>query len=179
MSRITAIDPDKASDETRKLFDSAKKKMGGVPNVLRVMGNSQAALKSYLTLGEILDNTAFDTEEREAIALAVAAANDCNYCASAHTAISKDLKVSEQEIEGRLQARADDSRLQGTLQFARAVVDKRGWVTDEDLKQARDAGLDEGEIMDVVAIVILNMLTNYTNHVADTDIDFPQVSVKH
>jgi len=179
MSRITAIDPEQASGETRELFDSAKKKMGGVPNVLRVMGNSQATLKAYLTLSEILAGTAFNAEEREAIALTVAAANDCNYCASAHSAISKDLDVSDEEIENRLQARTDKTRLQGALRFARVVVDKRGWVDDDDLQQVRDAGLDEGEIMDVVGIVILNMLTNYTNHVADTDIDFPQVLVKH
>lgn len=177
MSRINAIDPENATGETRELFDAAKEKMGGVPNVLRVLGNSPAALKAYLTLGEILGNTAFDAREREAVALTVAAANGCNYCASAHTAISKSLKVSDDDIESQLEARSDDARLQSTLQFAKTVVEKRGWVSDADLEQARGAGLEDSEIMDVIAIVILNMLTNYSNHVAETDIDFPEVKV--
>lgn len=178
MSRINQIDPESATGETRELFDAAKSKMGGVPNVLRVLGNSPAALKSYLTLGEILGNTAFNGKEREAIALTVAAANGCNYCASAHAALSKNMEVSDEEIESRLKARSDDTRLQGALQFAKAVVEKRGWVTDEDLQQARDAGLEDAQIMDVIVIVIQNMLTNYTNHVAETDIDFPEVKVR-
>jgi alkylhydroperoxidase family enzyme len=48
-------------------------------------------------------------------------------------------------------------------------------VTDRDLAAVRAAGFDDGAIAEVVAQVALNIFTNYFNHVAGTDIDFPRV----
>lgn len=53
----------------------------------------------------------------------------------------------------------------------------RGQVDDDDLATARAAGLSEGEIVEVVAHVALNIFTNYLNNVADTVVDFPLVSI--
>ena len=61
------------------------------------------------------------------------------------------------------------------MTFAKAVVDQRGFVSNEELAAARQGGLDEGEIVETVANVVANIFTNYINHVAETDIDFPVV----
>jgi hypothetical protein len=52
---------------------------------------------------------------------------------------------------------------------------QRGEVSDSDLKQARTSGLTDGDIVETVANVVLNILTNYVNHVARTAVDFPEV----
>lgn len=176
MSRIPAIDPSTATGATAELFAAAQKKMGAVPNVLRVLGNSPAALNAYLTLSDVLSGTRFDAREREAIALAVAGANECGYCASAHGFISRNLKVSDVEIRQHLRAESDNPRLNAALRFARAVVDRKGWAGDADLVRARDAGLTNQEIVEIVALTAANILTNYTNHIAATEIDFPPVA---
>jgi hypothetical protein len=41
----------------------------------------------------------------------------------------------------------------------------------EELKQA---GIGDGRIAEIVANVALNILTNYVNHVAETEVDFPE-----
>jgi hypothetical protein len=51
-------------------------------------------------------------------------------------------------------------------------------VTDEDIENARKAGIDDGLMMEVVANVAVNTLTNYANELAGTEIDFPVVEVK-
>lgn len=175
MSRLSAINPQNAAGETAGLFAAAEKKMGAVPNVLRVLGNSPMALNAYLTLSEILGSSSFDAREREALALTVAGANGCDYCASAHAFISKNLKVSDDEIHKRLRGESEDVRLAAALAFARAIVDKKGWVDESDLNVARSAGLGDREIVEIVTIVVANMLTNYVNHVARTEIDFPVI----
>lgn len=53
----------------------------------------------------------------------------------------------------------------------------RGQVDDDDLAGARAAGVSEGEIVEVVAHVALNIFTNYLNNVAGTVVDFPLVSI--
>ena len=49
----------------------------------------------------------------------------------------------------------------------------RGLIADADLIAARDSGLSEADIVETVANVVANIFTNYLNHIAETDIDFP------
>jgi alkylhydroperoxidase family enzyme len=57
------------------------------------------------------------------------------------------------------------------------VLARRGQVSDATLSAARAAGLDDGEIVEVVAHVALNVFTNYLNNVAQTEVDFPVVAL--
>jgi alkylhydroperoxidase family enzyme len=41
---------------------------------------------------------------------------------------------------------------------------------------SRAAGFSDAEIAEIIAHVALNVLTNYFNRAADTEIDFPQVA---
>lgn len=175
MSRLTQISDADASPAAAELFGAIKSKVGMVPNLYRVMANEPAVLAANLGLGEALGKGSFDAKTREAIALVTAGANNCNYCASAHTAVSKNLNVDDAEIAARLRGRSTDPKVQAILTFAKSVVDTRGFVSDEDIKNARNAGLSEGEIVETVANVVANIFTNYVNHVANTDIDFPVV----
>jgi alkylhydroperoxidase family enzyme len=68
---------------------------------------------------------------------------------------------------------SQDAFAHAALTLGRAVVQSRGKVTDADLAAARQAGLDQSAIVEVVAHVALNVLTNYINNVAQTTVDFP------
>ena len=149
--------------------------MGAVPNLTKVMANQPAVLDAFLGLGDALSKGSFDPKTREAIALTVAGANTCDYCASAHSAISQSLKVEQSEIDLHLKGQSSDPKLTALLTFANAVVKKQGLVSDDDLATVRDAGYDDGAIAEVTAHVAANIFTNYINHVAQTDIDFPVV----
>jgi len=174
MARLTAVDPATATGEAQALLDGVQKKLGATPNVIRTMANAPAVLKAYLAFGDALSGGRFDAKSREAFALTVAGANDCTYCASAHAAISKSLKVDESEIDLRLTGRSNEPSLDAALVFARQIVDTRGFVSDEDIAAVRAAGYDDGAIAEIVANVVANIFTNYLNHVAETEIDFPK-----
>lgn len=173
MTRLKKVTDQGASAEAAEIFGAIKAKVGMVPNLYRVAANQPAALRALLGVNDALSKGSFDARTREAIALAVAGANGCDYCASAHSAISAGLKVGEAAIEDHLVGRSSDPRLQAILSLAVAVVAKRGLVSDADLAGARAADLADAEIVETVANVAANIFTNYLNHVADTDIDFP------
>ena len=173
MARLTQIADSNASAETAALFDVIRKTVGMVPNLYRVAGNQPAALSGLLGLNEALAGGRFDTRTREAIALTVAGANGCDYCASAHAAISTGLKVPSETIDDHLAGRSSDPRTAAVLSLATEIVERRGKVSDDDIASARAAGLDESDIVETVANVVANIFTNYLNHVAETDIDFP------
>lgn len=178
MSRITQISDTAAAREAAALFTAIKGKVGMVPNLYRVAANQPKVLAAMLGLNETLASGAFDARTREAIALAVAGVNACDYCASAHAAISAGLKIAPDAIDAHLAGRSTDPRTHAILQLAAAIVQARGLVTDADLSAARDAGLSAADIVETVGNVVANIFTNYLNHVAETDIDFPVRSAK-
>jgi uncharacterized peroxidase-related enzyme len=145
-----------------------------VPNLMKTLAQSPAALSGYLNLNQALES-ALTGPLREQIALAVAGVNDCSYCASAHCAIGATAGVGPDELAANLHGESQDGQTRVALQFARAVVEKRGQVSDEDLDDVRAAGYGDPQIAEIVAVVALNIFTNYFNHVAATDIDFPVV----
>ena len=61
------------------------------------------------------------------------------------------------------------------LRFALKLVNERGNVGEADLLAMRQAGFDDGQIMEVVAHVALNLFTNYVNLAFAVPVDFPPV----
>ncbi len=175
MPRIPALTDDAASPEAKEIFTAIRSKIGMVPNLYRTTAHQPAVLSALLGLGDALGKGSFDAKTREAIALAVAGINDCDYCASAHTAIAGGMKVDKAEIAQQLRGHSSDPKTAATLALAVAITEKRGLVSDTDLTLARSAGLNDGEIVETVAGVVANIFTNYLNHVFGTEIDFPAV----
>ncbi|MCA8950918.1 MAG: peroxidase-related enzyme [Planctomycetes bacterium] len=175
MSRIPAVDPSRATGQTAELLAAVEQKMGRVPNMMRVLANGPAGLSAYLAFSGALGDGRLPAALREQIALAVAEINQCDYCLSAHAAIGKMVGLDAAAIAAARAAGAGDPKATAVLVLARSLVVNRGNLTDAELTAARRAGLDDGEIVEVVANVALNIFTNYLNHVAATDVDFPKV----
>jgi uncharacterized peroxidase-related enzyme len=159
------------------MLDAVHKKLGVVPNLMRLMSQSPAALEGYLAFSGALDKGALDARLRESLALAVAEFNGCDYCLAAHSYIGKNLvKLSDAQIAQARDGQAADGRNAAALRFAQRVAADRGRVQDADLVALRKAGFSDAETIEIVSHVALNVLTNYVNNVAQTDLDFPRVS---
>lgn len=174
-TRIKTLNPETTTGEAKELFDAVNKKVGFVPNLIKVFGNSPATLKAYLSLGELAGSGNFTAKFREQLALAIGEANSCNYCLSAHSAIGKMNGLTEDEIENNRQGVATDSKVQVGLNFAQNVTRNRGVVSNEEIAEVKAAGYNDEDILEIVLNVVSNTLTNYVNHIAETEIDFPKV----
>jgi len=174
MSRLTPINPENASGKAKELLDAVQKKLGMVPNLMRTMVTSPAVLEGYLGLSDTLSRGSLSAKTREQLALAVAQANTCDYCLAAHSTIGKMVGLTPDQIRDSRRGTSIDPKTDALIRFARKVVERRGKVSDADLAKVRAAGLDDGAIAEAVANVALNIFTNYINHVAETEIDFPK-----
>jgi uncharacterized peroxidase-related enzyme len=175
MSRLTIPERDAAPAASHALLDGVKSQIGSIPNLFRVTALSPAALEGYLSFSKALSRT-LTPARREQIALAVAEVNGCDYCLSAHSYFGANFaKLSQSEIALNRTGRASDAQADAVLTFARAVALARGKVGDADLAAVRKAGVSEAEVIEIVANVAINVLTNFINNVAQTDIDFPVV----
>lgn len=175
MSRLAILDRDAAPSASQPILDAVGKQLGAVPNMFRMIAASPAALQGYTANNAALSR-ALDVKTRERIALAVAEANGCDYCLSAHSYLAANLaKLPADEIALARQGRSGDARADAAVRFAAKVVTARGHVTDADVAALREAGYDDGQIVEIVAVAAENVFTNLINIVAETDIDFPVV----
>ena len=177
MQRIVAVNPTEASGKTKQLLDGVQAKLGMTPNLMKTLASAPAALEAYLNFGAALGTGYLDAKFREQIALAVAQANSCEYCLSAHSAIGKMVGLKPEEIATSREAHSADAKRDAGLQFVQSLVVQRGEVSDQAVAQVKAAGYSDGDIAEIVANVAINIFTNYFNHVAQTDVDFPLVSV--
>lgn len=176
MPRIQPINRTTAPANTQKLLDGVEKNLGMMPNLIATMAQSSSLVQAYLSFSQALSGGAIPAQLREQIALAVGQANQCDYCLAAHSAIGTSLGLSQDEIHDARTATSPDRNTEAVLQFARRIVDTRGFVSDDDLEEIRSAGYGEPEIAELVGHVAFNIFANYFNLVAQTEVDFPPVS---
>ncbi|UCI20846.1 carboxymuconolactone decarboxylase family protein [Mesorhizobium sp. B2-1-8] len=164
---------------SQPMLQAVEKQLGVVPNLFRMVANSPAALEGYLGMMGALAKGRLPAPTRERIALAIAEINGCNYCLSAHTYLGKNLaRLDDAEMIANRHGGSSDPKAAAAVRFAARVAQSRGHVGQEDLAAVRLAGYDDGEIIEIVQHVALNVWTNYINEVAQTEIDFPVVSAR-
>jgi uncharacterized peroxidase-related enzyme len=170
MTRIIPVSFEHATDATRPLLEGVQKKIGFLPNVFRVLAHAPAVLASYVQNSAALGKTSLTATEKEAIFLATSQVNGCDYCLAAHTLFAGKAGLSGQEI---LSAR--EGKLDAFALLARQITESRGHLSADQIAAARAAGINDAKIVEVIAHVASQTLTNYLNNVALTDIDFPAI----
>lgn len=172
MTAFKPHDLESVPEGSRETLAQVKQKYGFVPNLMGVLAESPAALNAYLSLGALVEKSSFTPVEQQALFLAVSVENRCEYCVSAHSAIAKMQQVPEQALEAlRQEGRIEDPRLQALSRFAREVVRQKGWVSEEEVEQFLSAGFTKAQMLEVLVVVAMKTLSNYTNHIADTPLD--------
>jgi uncharacterized peroxidase-related enzyme len=175
MCRLAIPARDDVPEASKPILDAVQKQLGVVPNMFRLIAQSPAALQGFAANNGALSKT-LDLKTRERIALAVAQVNGCDYCLSAHSYLGLNLaKISPDEVALNRKGESGDAKANAAVHFAAKVVRERGHITEADLKAVRDAGFNDGQIVEIVAVTAENIFTNLLNVVAETDIDFPVV----
>lgn len=177
LSRLTLIDPDSATGPAKELLDGVARQLGGVPNFLRALAASPAALGGFLGLNGKLHGGALDGQIAERIALVAAETNGCQYCVSAHTELASKAGLGADEIAAARRGNSSDARAAAAVGFTKAVIEHRGDVTSAELDSLREAGFDDGEVAEIITHIGLNTLTNFLAKIGRIEIDWPEVSL--
>jgi uncharacterized peroxidase-related enzyme len=178
MPRIQPLDSATDSGAAAEHLATTKKMFGSIPNMFATAAQSPAALAAMNGFFAALGTGPLGGKIGEQIAIAVAQSNTCEYCLSAHTAIGGMHGVSAANLASARVGRSDDTRAQAAITLALDIVRTKGRVSDATLAAARASGLSDGDIVEVVGHVALNIFTNYLNNLAGTEVDFPMVRLE-
>jgi len=175
MSRLAIPTRDDLPEASKPILNAVEAKLGTVPNLFRLIATSPAALEGFIANSGALGRT-LDVRTRERIALAIAQANGCDYCLSAHSYLGLNLaKLGPDEVALARNGASGDPKANAAVRFAAQVATLRGHVDSAEIAAVRDAGFSDAQIVEIVAVVAENFFTNFLNEVAKTEIDFPVV----
>ncbi len=172
MAKFTLHDETTAPEGARDFIAGVNKKMGFVPSLYAVFAENPTVLNAYTTLSEQLGKSGLSPLEQQIVTITASVENECHFCVAAHTTISEgqglDLDVIAAVREDRP---IDDPRLEALRVFTKKTVIDRGFVSDADVDTFLAAGWDRASVLAVILGISLKVISNYTNHVAETPVN--------
>ena len=172
MANFTLHTPETAPEGARDFIAGVEKKMGFVPSLYAVFAENPTVLNAYTQLSDQLAKSGLTPLEQQIVTITASVENECHFCVAAHTTISEgqglDLTVIDAVREDRPIA---DPKLEALRVFTKKIVIDRGFVSDTDVDAFLAAGYDRAAVLAVILGVSLKVISNYTNHVAETPVN--------
>lgn len=162
------------SPETaERVRDRAREAYGFVPNLVDELSeHNPAAADLYLRTLTLVEEGVLSDAEREIVLLTVSRYNDCHYCTSVHQKMAVSVGLDRETVEtvnnGGLPS---EDRLRMLVQATRLMLDKRGWLDDDDLETLQNNGVSRADLYEINALLGIKTFSNYVNHVAQTTVD--------
>lgn len=174
MTDFTLYNKENAPAESKALLESSISTLGRIPNLYAVMAEAPELLEGYQRLHQLFLDSSFDDEETTVVWQAINVEHECRYCVPAHTAIAKSMKIDDAITDAlRNETPLPTAKLEALRDFTLSVVRGRGNVNDEAVQAFLDAGFTKRHVLEVVLGAAQKVMSNYTNHLANTPIDKP------
>lgn len=164
-----------APEESKPFLEDSLRAFGRVPGLHGVMAEAPALLDGYKHLHKLFQNdTSFDKDEITVVWQTINVEHACHYCVPAHTGIAKAMKVDDAISTAlRDETPLPNARLEELRAFTLAIVRQRGDVSEAQVAAFLGAGFTKRQILEVILAVAQKVMSNYTNHIAQTPVDTP------
>ena len=172
MTWISTISYEEASGALKSLYDRIKGPDNNVDNIMLAHSLRPHSMQGHMTLYKYVLHHPRNTLPKwllESIGVYVSMLNDCHYCVEHHFSgmsrlLADDDRAAEirQALESRNPAAAFSGReLAGLLYAARLTTDV-GDLSAHDIEELRDAGFDDGEILEINQVTAYFAYANRT-----------------
>jgi len=172
--KFELYDGESAPAASQPLLENSVKNFGMIPNLHAVLAESPATLEAYQVLHELFQSTSLDAEELTVVWQTINVEHECHYCVPAHTAIAHGMKVNPAIIDAlRDRSVLPTEKLQVLHLTTLALVRNRGQLREQELADFFSAGYERRHILEIILGISQKVISNYTNHQADTPVDKP------
>jgi len=169
MSHIKILEPELAPDSVRAVYSDFYRRMSfpAAPNFIKVQGHSPSAVQgSWDLVRNVLVMGKIPRYVKEMLFVAISKKRGCSYCEAAHVACCRMLGV-DQKLLHRLVSDIGgmaDYRLRDMLLFGLKCASEPRAINEGDFGVLRRHGLDDSEIVELIA---MSALAVYANIMAD------------
>ncbi|UWQ17145.1 carboxymuconolactone decarboxylase family protein [Jannaschia sp. M317] len=172
MTDFPSHDLTTAPEASKPLLEKSQAAFGRLPGLHKVMAESPQLLEGYQVLHKLFTETGFDADELTVVWQTINVEHACHYCVPAHTGIAKMMKVDDAISDAlRDETALPAPKLEALRTFTLAMVRDRGNVSEAQMQAFFDAGYDHRAVLNVILALAQKVMSNYTNHVAETPVD--------
>ncbi len=172
MTEFTIHSLESAPEASKPTLEAAKKAFGAVPNLHAVLAEAPTALEAYGAIWNAFGQTSLSPVEQQVVYLTSSYENECHYCMAGHSVLARMAGMESETIEAlREGTPLPDPKLDALRSFTREVVTSRGRVSEESVNAFLAAGYTLQHILEVILGITVKVLSNYTNHIANTPLD--------
>lgn len=174
MSDFTLHTPQSAPDESKSLLDNSFKAFGMIPNLHAVMAESPQLLQAYQSVHNLFSNCSLDKNELTIVWQTINKAHNCQYCIPAHSAVAQMLGADPAIDDAiRNDKPLPNEKLETLRKITLAMVEQRGVLDGIQLDKFYSAGYKKRQLLDIILGISQKVMSNYTNHIANTPMDEP------
>ena len=174
MAEFTLYTQDNAPEESKSLMADSVAAFGMVPNLHAVMAEAPTLLKGYQVLHDLFQKTSFNAEELTVVWQTINVEHECHYCVPAHSAIAASMKVDQGIVDALVnKTPLADAKLETLRETTLAMTRDRGVISDEQIEKFFAAGYAKQQLLEIIVGLSQKIMSNYTNHLADTPVDEP------
>jgi len=165
------------------------RRMGKIPTIFATLAHSPVA-QGLLAFGGALSTGALSKQLRKQlskqlskqlrkqVALTLAGEKTYDNCASTQTVMAIGAGLDKAAATQSRCDQASHPQTQAILSFSKELVLQRKQISSGEISKLRDAGVNDTESVEIISSMGINRFTNYFNHVAQTEIDFPMVTTQ-
>ena len=174
MTDFTLYTAENAPEASKPLMADSVAAFGMVPNLHAVMAEAPTLLKGYQVLHDLFQKTSFNAEELTVVWQSINVEHECHYCVPAHSAIAASMKVDQDVVDALVNKTPLASpKLEVLRETTLLMVRERGVISDEQIETFFAAGYGKQQLLEIIVGLSQKVMSNYTNHLADTPIDAP------
>ncbi|PCJ33889.1 MAG: alkylhydroperoxidase [Moraxellaceae bacterium] len=163
-----------ADEQQAAILSQAKKQVGFIPNMYSNMVNLPAFLDTYLHgYGLFREQSDLTSAEQEVVLLAISKANSCHYCMAAHSTLAANFSGVPADTLAAIRSGEEiaDGKIAALYAMAIEVNDSRGRPDPVVVKAFLQAGYSEKHLLAIILAVSVKVLSNYSNHLFNTEVD--------
>ncbi|MBL4661759.1 MAG: carboxymuconolactone decarboxylase family protein [Alcanivoracaceae bacterium] len=165
MNNFTFYTTDNATGDAKDILDKVQNKYGFVPNLFGYMAEAPYTIDAYAYMTNLLGKTDLTPAQQQIALLAVSHYHDCKFCALAHRAFGKASNSNAQTMLAIVSGKKiEDEKDRAIVDMINATLENRGWVDDEHLNAFYAAGFTKRNVYDLILIISIKTLSNYSNH---------------
>lgn len=174
MTTFTIYNENTAPEKSKPLLAKSQAAFGMIPNLHAVMAESPELLEAYQQIHGLFAACSMNAEQLTVVWQTINVENECHYCVPAHTAIAKGMEVDDAITDAlRNGTVLADAKLEALRDFTLAIVRNKGNIDDAAVQTFLDAGYTKRNVLEVVLGYSQKIMSNYTNHLAETPVDAP------
>ncbi|MCI2282460.1 carboxymuconolactone decarboxylase family protein [Colwellia sp. MSW7] len=174
MTEFTLYTAENAPEEAKSLMVDSVAAFGMLPNLHAVMAEAPTLLKGYQVLHDLFQKTSFNAEELTVVWQSINVEHNCHYCVPRHSAIAAAMKVDQGIVDSLVNnTLLANPKLEALRETTLAMTRERGVISNEQLEKFFAAGYGKQQLLEIILGLSQKVMSNYTNHLADTPVDEP------